>query len=183
MKTMVAGFLGLVALATLFVGGSPVYADALEAESSALSIVAPDAGAKRVEGSDQLHCVLYSDGADNCVVNNQIETLDQRLAAADEIDPAATDAAPAIRFVDAIAAVVVQTVTIAAPGLNDGDREETADTRAMPVPVTEPASQIDGKATTGALLPTAGQSADAIAVAIVQSAMIAVPGENVGESE
>src|SRR5258708_3156629 len=87
MKTIVAGFLGLVALVTSFPGGSPVYADALEAESSALSILAPDAGANGVESVDQFHCVLYSDGADNCIVNVQLHAVAQQSTAVSEIDP------------------------------------------------------------------------------------------------
>jgi hypothetical protein len=165
---MIAGFLGLVALVMSFPGGSPVYADALEAESSALPILAPDAAANGVESLDQFHCVLYSDGADNCIVNVQPADV-------------ATEEAPAIRFVDAIAVVVVQTVTIAAPGLDAGDRGETAYTR--PVPATEPVSDVDVKTTTGALLPPAVQSADAIVVAIIQSATIAVPGQSATDSE
>jgi len=183
MKTMVAGFLGLVALVTSFTGGSPIFADALEAESSALSVQAPDASANGVGSLDQLHCVLYSDGADNCIVNVQVEAVDQRSTAVGEVDPSATDRAPAIRFVDAIAVVVVQTVTIAAPGLDAGDREETASTRPMPAPATEPVLDVDAKTTTGALLPPAGQSADAIMVAIVQSATVAVRGQSAGDSE
>jgi hypothetical protein len=185
MKTIVAGFLGLVALVTSFPGGSPVYADAFEAESSALSILAPDAGATGVESLDQSHCVLYSDGADNCIVNVQTADVDQQSTAASEIDPPATEEAPAIRFVDAIPVVIVQTVTIAAPGLDAGDCGETAYTRPVPVPGIEPV--LDGvgvKTTTGALLPPAGQSADAIAVAVVQSATVAVPGESAaGQAE
>jgi hypothetical protein len=181
MKTIVAGFLGLVALVMSFPGGSPVYADALEAESSALSILAPDANG--VEGLDQQHCVLYSDGADNCIVNVQIAAVDQQTTAVSEIDPSATWEAPAIRFFDAIPVVVVQTVTIAAPGLDAGDREETASTRPMSVPTTEPALDVDAKTTTGALLAPAGQSADAIAVAIVQSATVAVPGQSATDDE
>jgi|SRR5882672_3199947 hypothetical protein len=180
MKTIVAGFLGLVALVMSFPGGSPVYADALEAESSALSILAPDAGANGVESVDQFHCVLYSDGADNCIVNVQSADVDQQLIAVSEIDPLAAEQAPPIRFVDAIAVVVVQTVTIAAPGLDAGDRGETAYTR--PVPATEPVLDVDVKTTTGALLPLGGQSADAIVVAVVQSATIAVPGQGATDS-
>ncbi len=173
MKTIVAGFLGLVALVTSFPGGSPVYADALEAESSALSILAPDAGANGVESVDQFHCVLYSDGADNCIANVTLDAVDQQSTAVSEIDPSATEQAPAIRFVDAIAVVVVQTVTIAVPGLDAGDRGETAYTRPVPVPATEPVLDVDVKTTTGALLAPAGQSGDAIAVAVVQSATVA----------
>ena len=180
MKTIVAGFLGLVALATSFPGGSPVYADTLEAESSALSILAPDAGENGVESVDQFHCVLYSDGADNCIVNVQSADVDQQSIAVSEIDPPAAEQAPPIRFVDAIAVVVVQTVTIAAPGLDAGDRGETAYTR--PVPATEPVLDVDVKTTTGALLPLGGQSADAIVVAVVQSATIVVPGQGATDS-
>jgi hypothetical protein len=183
MKTIVAGFLGLVALVTSFPGGSPVYADALEAESSALSILAPDAGANGVESLDQFHCVLYSDGADNCIVNVQPADVDQQSTAVSEIDPPTTEEAPAIRFVDAIPDVVVQTVTIAAPGLDAGDRGETAYTGPAPVPATDPVLDVDVKTTTGALLPPAGQSGDAIAVAVVQSATVAVPGQSATDSE
>ena len=183
MKIIVAGFLGLVALVMSFPGGSPVYADALEAESSALSILAPDAGANGVESLDQFHCVLYSDGADNCIVNVQTADVDQQSTAVSEIDPPATEEAPAIRFVDAIPVVVVQTVTIAAPGLDAGDRGETAYTQPVPVRATEPVLDVEVKTTTGALLPRAGQSADAIAVAVVQSATVAVPGQSAADSE
>lgn len=181
MKTLVAGFLGLVALVMSLPGGSPVYADALEAESSAVSIFGPDAVANGVESLDQSHCVLYSDGADNCIVNEQLGVVDQQSTAVSEIDPSATEPAPAIRFVDAIAVAVVQTVTIAAPGLNAGDREEAA--RPMPVPATEPVLDGDAKTTTGALLPPAAESADAIAVAVVQSTTVAIPGQSATDGE
>jgi len=183
MKTIVACFLGLVGLVTSFPGGSLVYADALEAESPALSVLAPDAGTNGVESSDKLHCVFYSDGADNCIVNVQLEVVDQRSTAVSEIDLSATESAPAIRSVDAIRVVVVQTVTLAAPGLDAADHKETTYTRPMPVPATEPVLDLDAKTTTGALLPPGGQSADAIVVAIVQSTAIAVPGQSVRDSE
>jgi hypothetical protein len=184
MKTMVACILGLAALVTSFVGsGSLVYADALEAESSALSILAPDADTNRVKSLEELHCVLYSDGADNCIVNVQLEAVDQRSTAVSEIDASATESVPALRFVDAIPVIVVQTVTIAAPGLNTGDREETAYPGPLPVPATEPVFDLDAKTTTGALSSPAGQSADAIVVAIVQSATVVVPGQGARGSE
>jgi hypothetical protein len=183
MKTIVAGFLGLVALVTALPGGSPVYADALEAEPSALSLLASDAGANGVESLDKMHCVFYSDGADNCIVNALPEVVDQPSTAVSEIDPSASESAPAIRFVDAIPVVVVQSVTIAAPGLDAGDREETAYTRPLPAPATEPVLDVDVKTTTGVLLPPAGQSADAIVVAIVQSATVAAPGQGASDSE
>jgi hypothetical protein len=184
MKTMVACVLGLAALVTSFAsGGSRVHADALEAESSALPILARDADANRVESLDKLHCVLYSDGADNCIVNTQFEALDQQSIAVSDIDPSAAESAPAIRFVDAIPVAVVQTVTIAAPGQNVGDRDETAHAGPMPAPATEPALNFDPKTTTGALLAPAGQSADAIVVAIVQSATVAAPGQSARDGE
>lgn len=117
MKTVVRCFLGLVALVT-FAVGSPVYADALEAGSSAWSLAAPDAGANGLESLDRTHCVLYSDGADNCIVNPQPGMLDQGATAVSETDPPATQSPP-IRFVDAIPVAVVQTVTIAAPGADN----------------------------------------------------------------
>ena len=180
MKTIVGCFLGLVAL-VMFSGGSPVYADALEAETSARSVLAPDAGANGVGSLDDAHCVLYSDGADNCIVNVQPEVVDAGSATVSEIDLSATEPAPAIRFVDAIRVAVVQTVTIAAPGADSADREGTSSAR--PMPATEPASDRDAKAITGALVAPADESADAIVVAIVQSVTIAVPGQSAGDRD
>ncbi len=183
MKTIVGCFLGLFALVTSFSGGSPVYADALEAEASAFSVLAPDAGTNGVESLDDGHCVLYSNGADNCIVNAQPEVVDQWSTTVSEIDPSATERATAIRFVDAIPVAVVQTVTIAAPGADSGDREQTSSAQPMPVPATEPVTDRDTKTTTGALVAPAGQSADAIVVAIVQSVTIAVPGQSASDGE
>jgi hypothetical protein len=183
MKTIVAGFLGLVGLVTLLPGGSPAYADALEAESSALSILAPDASASGVESLDQFHCVLYSDGADNCIVNVQPADVDQQSVAASESDPSSTEREPTIRFVDAVRVAVVETVTIAAPGFNADDRGETAYTQPAPVPATEPEFGVDVKTTTGALLLPPIKSADAIVVAIVQSATVAAPGQSATDGE
>jgi hypothetical protein len=177
MKTIVGCFLGLVALLTFSVG-SPVYADELDAEASALSVLAPDAGANGVESLDNTHCVLYSDGADNCIVNVQPEVVDEGATTFSEIDSSPTEEAPAIRFLDAIPVAVVQTVTIAAPGADNGDREETTAARPMLMPAPEGVSDHDDRdieTATGALV---GQSADAIVVAIVQSATIAVPGQS-----
>src|SRR5882762_6370458 len=110
MKTKFACVLGLAALVTSFIcGGSLVYADALEAASSALQTLVPDANTNGAGNSDQLHCVLYSDGADNCTVNPQLAAVDQPSSAVSEIEPPVT-AAPAIQFVDAIAVVVPQSV-------------------------------------------------------------------------
>ena len=180
MKTIIGCFLGLFALVTSFSGGSPVYADTLEAEASALSVLAPDAGTNSVGTLDDAHCVLYSNGADNCIVNAQPEVVDQWSTTVNEIDPSATAQPAAIRFVDAIPVAVIQTVTIAAPS---GDREETTSAQPMPVPATEPISDRDAKTTTGALVPPVDQSADAIVVAIVQSVTVAVPGQSASDGE
>jgi hypothetical protein len=180
MKTIVASFLGLIALVT-FAGGSPVRADALEAEPSALSIP-PGAGTSAVESLEDGHCAFYSDGADNCIVNvqpevnMQPEAVDQSSTAVSESDPSATESTPAIRFMDAIPVMVVQTVTIAASGVDAGDREGTS--QPIPVPATEPVLDHDAKTTTGAIVEPTGQSADAIRVAIVQSATVVVPGQD-----
>lgn len=182
MKTIVGCFLGLVALLT-FSGGFPVYADALEAETSALSVLAPDAGANGVESLGDAHCVLYSDGADNCIVNVQPEVVDQWSTTVSEIDPSSTEEAPAIRFFDAVPVAVVQTVTIAAPGVDTEEREETSSAQPMPVAAPELILDRDTETTTGALVAPAGQSADAIIVATVQSATIAVPGQSESSSE
>lgn len=178
MKTIVGSFLGLVALVTSIAGGSPVYADALEAEASAFSVLAPGADMNGVESLDDAHCAFYSNGADNCIVNAQPEVVDQWSTTVSEVDPSAIERASAVRFVDAIPVAVVQTVTIAAPGADSGDREETSSAQPMPVPATEPVLDRDTKTTTGAIEAPAGHSADAIVVAIVQSATIAVPGQS-----
>jgi hypothetical protein len=186
MKTIVACFLGLIALVT-FAGGSPGYADALEAESLALSI-APGAGTNGVESLDDGHCAFYSDGADNCIVNvqpevnMQPEAVDRSSTAAGEPDPSATESALAIRFMDAIPVTVVQTVTIAAFGVDAGDREAASSSQPTPVPATEPVLDHDAQTTTGAVVEPTGRSADAIGVAIVQSAMVVVPGQGASDA-
>src|SRR5215475_12812223 len=177
MKTMVACFLGLAALAMLLAGGgSPAYADALKAVPPASPILASGADTNGVARTDELHCVLYSNGADNCIVNVQPGAAGQQSTTVGEIDPSAAEQPPAVRFVDAIAVDVVQTVTIAAPGLNAGDREGKARTAPMPVPATKLALDLDAKA--GALELPASQSADAIVVAIVLSVSVAAPGQS-----
>jgi hypothetical protein len=187
MKTIVACFLGLIALVT-FASGSAVYADALEAGS--LPILAPDAGTNGVDSSQDAHCAFYSDGADNCIVNVQPEVnaqpqvnvqpevnaqpqeVDQWSTAGHELDPAAI--APAVRFVDAIPVTVVQTVTIAASGSDAGDREATSSVQ----PIL-PATQL--KTMTGAIVEPTEQSGDAIVVAVVQSTTVVVPAQGASD--
>jgi hypothetical protein len=190
MKTKLACILGLVLLATSPIcGGSLVYADALEAESSVLVTLAPNTDANGAESLDKLHCVLYSDGADNCIVNAQASVVDQPSSTADETEPSATDPAaigasvadpePAVRYFDAIPVVIVQSVTIAAPGLDPGNSEEPASTASIPASAaTDTASTFDAGYATDALSAPAGQSAGAIVVAVVQSATIAAPGQS-----
>jgi hypothetical protein len=185
MKTIVGCFLGLVALMTFSVG-SPVYADEIDAEASALSVLAPDAGANGIDGLDDTHCVLYSDGADNCIVNAQPEVVDEGATTFSEIDSSPTEEAPAIRFLDAVPVAVIQTVTMAAPGADNGDREETPAGRPVLMPAPEGApdhDDRDAETATGPLVPPVGQSADAIVAAVVQSATIAVPGQSERNSE
>ena len=141
-----------------------------------MPIVALDPDTNVLGALDQLHCVLYSDGADTCVVNEPLEVFDQQSTAVSEIDTSGTEPAPAVRFVDAIPAVVVQTVTVAALGFDARENEQTEFTR--PQPPAEPASNVDAKTTTGELAPRAGQPANAVVVAIIQSATIAVPGQS-----
>ena len=188
MKTKLACILGLVLLAASpFSGGSLVHADALEAESSELLALASDADTNGAGSFDQLHCVLYSDGADNCIVNAQAP--DQPLSAAEEtelsatepatIDASVADPEPAVRYLDAIPVVVVQSVTIAAPGLDPGNGEEPASTGSIPAPTaTDTASNLDAASTAEAPSTPVGQSAGAIVVAVVQSATIAAPGQS-----
>jgi hypothetical protein len=183
MKTIISCLFGLFALMTSFSAGSPVYADALEAEAAGLSVIAPDAGPSGVESLDDAHCAFYSNGADNCIVNAQPEVVDQWSTTASAIDPSAIEQATAIWFVDAVPVAVVQTVTIAAPGADSGDREQTSFAQPMLVPATEAEMDRDSKTTTGALVAPASESADAIVVAIVQSATIAVPGQSASDGE
>lgn len=189
MKTIVACFLGLIALVT-FATGSPLYADALNAEAPALSILAPGAGTNGVESLDDAHCAFYSDGADNCIVNVQPEinaqpeinvqpeVVDYWSTAVSERDPSATESAPAIRLMDAIPVTVVQTVTIAASGVDAEDREATSSTQQIPVPTTEPVLDHDAETATDAIVEPTGQWAEAIVVTIVQSATVVVPGQS-----
>jgi len=184
MKTKLACVLGLAALAASFgCGVSLAHADAIEAASSVSIALASDADLNGAESPD-LHCVLYSDGADNCIVNVEVAAADPSSSA--DSEPSA--AAPAIQFADAIAVAVVQTVTIAAPGSDARDSEEPAVTGSIPAPsATEPASSRDAKSATDtksasdaldhALLAPAAQTGDAIVVAVVQSVTIAVPGQ------
>jgi len=179
MKTKLACVLGLAALVmSSTCGASLVHADALEAASSGLLTLAPEADANGAGSLDQLHCVLYSDGADNCIVNAQPAAADPTPPAVGAIESSAIASAPAIQFVDAIAVAVVQTVTIAAPGLDARDSEEPAYTGSIPAPsTTEPVLNPEAETTTGAFQAPAGQSADAIAVAVVQTVTIEVPGQ------
>jgi hypothetical protein len=184
MKTIVACLLGLIALVT-FARGSAVYADALEEGS--LSILAPGAGTNGLESLDDAHCAFYSDGADNCIVNVQPEVyvqpeaVDQWSIAVGELDPSAT--APAVRSMDAIPVTVVQTVTIAASGVDAGDREGTSSAQPIPVPAIQRVLDHDAKTTTGAIVEPTGQSADAIVVAVVQSTTVVVPAQGASSGD
>jgi hypothetical protein len=184
MKTIVACFLGLIALVT-FASGSAVYADALEEGS--LSILAPDAGTNGVESLDDAHCAFYSDGADNCIVNVQPEVyvqpevVDQWSIAVSELDPSAT--APAVRSMDAIPVTVVQTVTIAASGVDAGDSAGTSSAQPIPVPAIQRVLDHDAKTTTGAIVEPTTQSADAIVVAVVQSTTVVVPAQGASSGD
>ncbi len=178
MKTIVGCFLGLFALVT-FSAGSPVSADELDAEAFALPVLAADPGASGIERLDSAHCVLYSDGADNCIVNNvPPEVVDEGSTNFSEGDLSATEPAPAIRFLDAVPVAVVQTVTVAAPGAHDGQREEASSAQPMPAPAPVPVLDRDAETTTGALVAPHRQSADAIVAAVVQSVTIAAPGQS-----
>jgi hypothetical protein len=98
---------------------------------------------------------------------------------------ATTDAsaAPAIEA-DAIVAEIVQTVTVAVSGQDAGATEEAAVTGSIPEPsATEPVAVADAKATADASAATAIEAVDAIAVEIVQTAAVAVPGQAEGDSE
>jgi ribonuclease E len=253
MKIKLAGILGLAVLIASFSCGSLVYADALEATSSAMQALAPDANANGTESVDALPCASYDDdGAETCTVNATLAVADQPSSPAGAIEPSATEAAsteaastevsaaPAIQSVDAIIVEVTQTVTIAAPGQDtegeaaalagstpespatepvlviaratidpsllpaiaavdaveaaqtatiavpseDGDSAETAPTGSIPEPAaTESIAVIGAEATAEESPAPAIEAVDAVAVEAVQTATVAVPGQDAGDCD
>ena len=120
MKTKLASVLGLAVLAASFAfGSSLVYA--AEETSSAIEVIALVADTNGAES--ELSCVPDSAGADVCTAAEKLAEADQPSTAAGQTELSATEAPPAstIHSVDAIAAEVNQTVTIAVPGENAAD--------------------------------------------------------------
>jgi hypothetical protein len=189
MKTILASVLGLVVLVALTCGSSFVYADALEAASSAMQTLAPDATANAVESVDKLPCESSCVGAEHCTGDAQAAEVDQPSSAVSEIEPSVTEAspAPAVQSADAIIVEVTQTVTIVVPGDEAADSEEPAVTGAIEEPVaTEPAAAVEAAATDAppaTEVTEVTEAADAIVAEVVQTVTIAAPGQQEGDGE
>jgi hypothetical protein len=189
MKTILASVLGLVVLVALTCGSSLVYADALEAASSAMQTLAPDATANGAESVDKLPCESSCVGAEHCTGDAQAAEVDQPSSAVSEIEPSVTEAspAPAVQSADAIIVEVTQTVTIVVPGDEAADSEEPAVTGAIAEPVaTEPAAAVEAAATEASPATEATEvteAADAIVAEVVQTVTIAAPGQEESDSE
>jgi hypothetical protein len=179
MKTKLASVLGLAVLMACFICGSSfVYAeDVLEAASTAMQTLAPDATASGVESVDKLPCESSCVGAENATGDAQITEAGQLPSAVSETETSTVEEAPAIRSADAVIVEVTQTVTIVVPGEDAADSEEPAITGSIqePVavaPVVEAAATEESPATD-----------DAIVVEVVQTVTIAAPGQDAGDSE
>lgn len=187
MKTKLASVLGLAVLMASFTcGGSVVYADAPEALSSAMQTLAPDANANGTESVGTLPCAFTDDGAETCTVHATLAEVDH-LSPAGAIEPSVTEAssteapAPAIQSVDAIVVEVTQTVTIAVPG-QDEDAEAPVLAESVPEPTATEPVLVVANATIDATVATAIE-ADAIVVEVTQTATIAAPGQDAGNTE
>jgi len=191
MKTKLASVLGLAVLMACFICGSSfVYADdVLEAASSAMQTLAPDANS--VESVDKLPCESSCVGTEHCTGDAQTAEADQSSSAVSAIEPSVTEAspAPAVQSVDAIIVEVTQTVTIVVPGEDAADSEEPAVTGSILEPAaTEPAPVVEAAATEAAPAPAteatdAIAATDAVVVEVVQTVTIATPGQDVSDSE
>jgi hypothetical protein len=181
MKTKLASVLGLAVLAASFAfGSSLVYAETEETSSTieVIALVADTSGAE-----SELSCVLDSAGADICAAAEKLAEVDQPSAAA-QTELSATEAAPAstIHSVDAIAAEVNQTVTIAVPGENAAVSEEPAGTGSITAPpVAEPVAMLDANTTIEAPEAPAIGTVDAIVVEVVETVTVAAAGQESGE--
>jgi hypothetical protein len=188
MKTKFASVLGLAVLAASFAfGSSLVYAET-EETSSPMQVIALVADTNGAES--ELSCVLDSAGADICTDATKLAEVDQPSTAAGQTELSATEApASTIHSVDAIAAEVNQTVTIAVPGENAADSnavdsEEPAGTGSiMAPPAAEPVAMLDAGTTIEASEAPAIGAVDAIVVEVVQTVTVAVPGQDAGDSE
>jgi hypothetical protein len=108
-------------------------------------------------------------------------------AASSTLQTLDADATAAIQFVDAIVVEVVQTVTIAVPGQPAADSEDLQTGSLSEPSATEAVLTLDATTTTEATTETslapAIESVDAIVVEVVQTVMIAVPGQTAEGSE
>jgi hypothetical protein len=181
MKTKLASVLGLAVLMACFICGSSfVYADdVLEAVSSAMQTLAPDAAANGVESVDKLPCESSCVGAENGTGDAQITEAGQSPSAVSETEASAVEEAPAIRSADAVIVEVTQTVTIVVPGEDAADSEEPAITGSIQEPVVaEPV--VEAAATEASPAPATD---DAIVVEVAQTVTIAAPGQDAGDNE
>ena len=179
MKTKLASVLGLAVLMACFICGSSfVYAeDVLEAASTAMQTLAPDATASGVESVDKLPCESSCVGAENATGDAQITEAGQLPSAVSETETSTVEEAPAIRSADAVIVEVTQTVTIVVPGEDAADSEEPAITGSIQEPVAV-APVVEAAATEAS-----PATDDAIVVEVVQTVTIAAPGQDAGDSE
>jgi hypothetical protein len=195
MKTTLAKVTGLALLAASFAfSGSLAYADT--EDTTSIQILTFDAVGNPGEIIAALDCDT-GDGMGSCPVETLV-AADTATTVADAFDPAVLEATaeatadaaePAIRSVDAIIAEVAQTAVIIVTGDTDaaitGDAgiaiEEPAQTAAIPVPATEPATE--DKTTSDASLSQPNEekaeASTAIVVEVTQSSTVAVPGQPV----
>ena len=189
MKTKLASILGLAVLAASFAfGSSLVYAET-EETSSAIEVVALVADTNGAESD--MSCVLDSAGADICTAAEKLAEVDQSSTAAGQTELSATEAAPAstIHSVDAIAAEVDQTVTIAVPGENAADNnavdsEEPAGTGSITAPpVAEPVAMLDDNKAIEPSEAPAIKAVDAIVAEVAETVTVAAAGQETGDCE
>jgi hypothetical protein len=170
MKTKLASVLGLAVLMACFICGSSfVYADdVLEAASTAMQTLAPDATVNGVESVDKLPC-------ESSCVGSEIVEAGQSPSAVSETETSTVE--EAIRSVDAVIVEVTQIVTIVVPGEDAADSEEPAITGSIQEPVAV-APVVEAAATEAS-----PATNDAIVVEVVQTVTIAAPGQDAGDSE
>jgi hypothetical protein len=183
MKTKLASVLGVAVLAASFAfGSSLVYAET-EETTSAIKVVALVADTNGAES--ELSCVLDSAGADICAAAEQLAEVEQPSAAA-QTELSATEAAPAstVRFVDAIVAEVIQTVTIAVPGENAADSEEPVGTGSITAPpAAEPVPMLDANTAIEASEAPAIKAVDAAVVDVAETVTFAAAGQEATDCE
>jgi hypothetical protein len=178
MKITLSGAFGLALLAASFTFGSAfACSQSLETTASELQTVATDNSANVSERVDAQPV--------------EVDQSPSPVAAAVEPPETGASPPPAIQSIDAIVVEIIQSVTIAVPGQTTEDNETPTPAEAIAMmPSESPALQADPARPAASEMepsPTDAQLAvgpvDAIVVEITQSVTIAVPGQNVEDSE